>query len=65
MGGKRSLLAAYLGKRKQVAKDPPFDLLVCGSSRGRFPSADELVAVEEDDEVSALQIPGAKRRASP
>jgi hypothetical protein len=58
-------LAAYLGKRKQVAKDPPFDLLVCGSSRGRFPSAEEIGAVEDDEELGALAIPGAKRRASP
>jgi len=58
-------LAAYLGKRKQVAKDPPFDLLVCGSSRGHSPSAEELLAVEEDDELEALRIPGARRRAAP
>jgi predicted transcriptional regulator len=54
-------LAAYLGKRKQVAKDPPFDLLVCGRATGRFPSAEEIGAVEEAEELEALRIPGAKR----
>jgi predicted transcriptional regulator len=58
-------LAAYLAKRKQVVKDPPFDLLVRGSARGRFPSAEEMYAVEEDEELGALRIPGAQRRASP
>lgn len=58
-------LAAHLGKRKQAAKDPPFDLIVRGSPRGRFPSAAEVDAVEQGDELLALGIPGAKRRAAP
>ena len=58
-------LGAYLGKRKQVAKDPPFELLVRGHPRGRFPSPADMSAVEEDEEVAALRIPGTKRRAAP
>jgi hypothetical protein len=58
-------LAAHLGRRRQGAKDPPFELIVCGSPRGRFPSAEEIGALEEDEELEALRIPGAKRRASP
>jgi hypothetical protein len=58
-------LAAYLGKRKQVAKDPPFDLLVCGSARSRFPRPEQIGAIEEDEELAALAIPGVKRHAAP
>jgi len=58
-------LAAYLGKRKQSAKDPPFELIVRGSPRGRFPSAAEVAALEDEEELASLRIPGAKRRASP
>lgn len=58
-------LAAYLGKRKQVAKDPPFDLLVRGNPHGRFPSPGEVSAIEDDEELAALKIPRGKRRASP
>jgi predicted transcriptional regulator len=42
-------LAAYLGARRQTEKDPPFELIVAGSARGRFPSPAEIAAVEEDD----------------
>ena len=58
-------LAAYLGKRKQVAKDPPFELLVRGNPRGRFPSSADMNDAEEAEELAALRIPGTKRRAAP
>lgn len=58
-------LGAYLGKRKQVAKDPPFELLVRGNPRGRFPSPAEIDAIEQDEELTALRVPGARRRAAP
>lgn len=56
-------LAAYLGRRRATSKDPPFDLLVRGSPRGRFPTADELLALDEEEDASRLRIPRTKRRA--
>ena len=58
-------LAAYLGSRRQVGKDPPFELVVRGSSHGKFPSTAEIVAAEEDDDLRALALPGRKRDATP
>jgi predicted transcriptional regulator len=53
-------LAAYLGSRRQAGKDPPFELIVAGTARGRFPTAAEIAAVEEDDETRALAMPSRK-----
>ena len=57
-------LAAYLGARRQTAKDPPFELLVRGTPRGRFPTAAALAALEDEEDVSALNLssnqPGKK-----
>lgn len=53
-------LAAYLGARRQAEKDPPFELVVAGTARGRFPTPSEIAAVEEDDEVRVLAIPWRK-----
>lgn len=58
-------LAAYLGTRRQAEKDSPFELIVAGSARGRFPTPAEIAAVEEEDEVRALVIPPRKRDAAP
>lgn len=58
-------LAAYLGKRRSTSKDPAFELLVRGRPRGRFPTADELLAVDEEEDAARLRIPGTKRRAAP
>lgn len=58
-------LVAYLGRRKPTAKEPPFELLVRGDPRGRFPSPAEMGAVEEEEELQALGVPLEKRRASP
>lgn len=49
-------LAAYLGSRRQVEKDPPFQLIVAGSAQGRFPSPAEIATVEEEDEIRALGL---------
>jgi len=61
-------LAAYLGIRRQTSKDPPFEVLVRGKPRGRFPTAADLAALEDEEAVSALalpgKLPGKKIRAS-
>ena len=54
-------LAAYLGVRRQAAKDPPFELISCGTVAGRFPLASEVIAVEEEEERVALAV----KRAAP
>jgi hypothetical protein len=58
-------LSAYLSSRKQVVKDPPFELVVRGNRQGRFPTRAEVQAAEEDDDVRSLSIPGLKRDAAP
>lgn len=58
-------LAAYLAARKQAQKTAPFELLVRGDARARFPTQAEVTAVEEAEELDALQIPAVKRRAPP
>ncbi|HEX7670865.1 MAG TPA: hypothetical protein VF395_14820 [Polyangiaceae bacterium] len=58
-------LAAYLGVRRQAAKDPPFELISFDTADGRFPSAGEVIAVEEEEERTALGIPRAGKRAAP
>jgi predicted transcriptional regulator len=58
-------LSAYLGARKQAQKAVPFELLVRGNARARFPSPAEIAATEDSEELAALRIPGMKRRASP
>lgn len=54
-----SALAAYIGARRASVPEQPFELLVRGSARARFPSPAEINAVEEDEETSALR--GARR----
>jgi len=60
-------LAAYLGTRRQASKDPPFELLVRGKPRGRFPTPADLAAFEDEEDASALAPPskplGRKARA--
>jgi predicted transcriptional regulator len=58
-------LAAYLSSRKAAAVDPPFELLVRGKVGARFPTAEEILQAEEDDDRKALAIPHVKRRATP
>lgn len=56
-------LAAYLGNRRLAVKDRPFALLVRGDPHCRFPTAADMVAVEDDVDESALGIPKQDRRA--
>jgi hypothetical protein len=58
-------MVAYLGSRKLVSKDPPFELLVRGKANAPFPTPAELEAVEDEEEIARLGIPGARRRAAP
>ena len=58
-------LAAYLGSRKAADKDPPFELLVKGKPGAPFPTAEELLLADEDEDREALAIPKLKRRATP
>lgn len=58
-------LAAYLGRRLASAKNPPFELLVRGNARSRFPTPEELLALDEEEDAARLRIPGATRRAAP
>lgn len=58
-------LAAYLGKRRAISKDPPFELLIRGNARGRFPGADQILALDDDEDAARLGIPRRKRRAAP
>jgi predicted transcriptional regulator len=58
-------LAAYLGKRRASAKNPPFELLVRGSAHGRFPTAEELIALDDEEDAARLRIRGTTRRATP
>jgi hypothetical protein len=58
-------LAAYLGSHRASARDPRFELLVRGKRQGRFPTAADVAAVEDDEELGALAVPRTKRRAAP
>jgi hypothetical protein len=56
-------LVAYLSKRSQRAPDPPFELIVCGKTGGRFPSPEDLARVEEEEDQQALGIRRDRRDA--
>jgi predicted transcriptional regulator len=58
-------LAAYLASRRHSSKDAPFELLVRGQPRGRFPTAGDLSAVEDEDDIAALGLREGASRASP
>lgn len=58
-------LAAYLGTANEVAADPKFVLITRGQPQGRFPSPEQIAAVEEADETASLAIPKAGRRVAP
>ena len=58
-------LAAYLASRRQSAKDAPFELLVRGKPRGRFPTAGDISAVEDEEDIAALGPREGPSRASP
>jgi hypothetical protein len=72
LGEKKSLsavvgdaLAAHLGGRRSVSKDPSFELIVRGKAQGRFPSPAEIAAVEESEDLPPLGASRATRRAAP
>ena len=58
-------LSAYLGSRKAADKDAPFELLVRGKAGDRFPTVQEFLRAEDDEDREALAIPTLKRRATP
>lgn len=58
-------LAAYLASQRTTAKDPPFELLVRGQPQGRFPTPAEVSAIEDEEDMAALAVPNAGRRAAP
>lgn len=49
-------LAAYLGAGRAAAQDQPFELLVRGSHKARFPSAADIAAVEDQETLAALGV---------
>ncbi|MCA9591808.1 MAG: hypothetical protein KC776_00815 [Myxococcales bacterium] len=57
-------LSAYLGAKRSAAKDARFQLLVRGDPSARFPSAEEVRAVEEDEDAASLGIPQVRRNAA-
>lgn len=58
-------LSAYLGSKRLRPKQREFELLVRGRPKGRFPTPGEIAAVEEEEDVAALAMPRARRRAAP
>jgi len=58
-------LRAYLTGRKAVAREEPFELIVCGQPGGRFPSAQEIERILDDEDVASLAMPGRAGRAAP
>jgi predicted transcriptional regulator len=57
-------VAAYVAVRRKPTKDAPFELIVRGTQRGRFPTPAELAAAQDEEDLGSLNIPGV-RRASP
>jgi hypothetical protein len=57
-------LVAYFGARRSPSKDPPFEILTRGKAGGRFPSAGEIAAVEDEEDASSLAGVGGRRAAS-
>jgi hypothetical protein len=58
-------LGAYVGATRRGAPDKPFELIVRGQAGGRFPTAAEIAAASDEEDVAALRIPGTPRRAAP
>jgi hypothetical protein len=57
-------LVAYLGSKRATAKDPPFELLVRGKPKGRFPTPAEVAALEDEEDIARLALPRKGRRAA-
>ena len=58
-------LAAYLGARKNLGKEEPFELIVRGKPGGRFPTPADLAALEENEDLESLGIARMRGRAAP
>jgi hypothetical protein len=58
-------LSAYLGRRRETPQDPPFELIVRGSARARFPSPEDLLAQDDEEDAARLRMPSGKRRVAP
>jgi hypothetical protein len=58
-------LTAYLDARGTAAADSPFELLVRGDPKGRFPTLADIAAAQERGDVAALGIPRKTWRAAP
>ncbi len=58
-------LSAYLGAKQGAPQDPPFDLLVRGTPAARFPTREDIAAIEDEDDVASLGMPEVRRRAAP
>jgi len=49
-------LGSFLASRAPKKAAPPFELVVRGKKGGRFPTAAEISAVEEEDDLLALGV---------
>jgi hypothetical protein len=58
-------LGAYLGAARRRSPDKPFELIVRGRAGARFPTPAEIAAVSDEEDRTALRIPGVPRRAAP
>jgi hypothetical protein len=58
-------LGAHLGAKRRGTPDKPFELIVRGRAGGRFPTAAEIGAATDEEDLAALRIPGIPRRAAP
>jgi hypothetical protein len=56
-------LTSFLSARATKKPAPPFELIVRGKKGGRFPSLEEIVQSEEEDDVRALGVGRAARDA--
>lgn len=56
-------LIAYFGARRKHSKDPPFEVITRGEPGGRFPTAADLAAVEDEEDASAVAAVRGRRAA--
>lgn len=56
-------LGAFLAARAPPPA-PPFELIVRGKPGGRCPSPEDMAALDAEEDVAALRIPGLGRRAT-
>lgn len=58
-------LRVYLSATHRPVPDPPFELIVRGQAGARFPDPEEIAAIENEEDIAALRLPGVPRRAAP